>query len=276
MAIVSDNDEYMGTVSIKHIDKKMSSAELGITVRKIAMGKGYSFYGMVEIFRIAFDEIGLNTIYWCVSNKNERACKFYDKHGFHRTTKNPEPILKRYAGTDDLRWYSVFKDDVFQNSLMKKIEINGVKLIHINTISSVNEGSLSFFEGTKDISFDIKRIYYISNVSEGVKRGFHAHKKLKQLLFCPYGKIRLFLHDGEKHIEITLEDPSNGLIIDKPVWREILWLEENSVLCVAASDYYEESDYIRDYDEFLEYQNKSSECSNRQTINVNNKRGEEN
>ena len=65
------------------------------------------------------------------------------------------------------------------------------KVAHIKTIPTVDAGELSFFEANNDIPFDIKRIYYISKVPEGVRRGFHAHKELKQLLFCPYGRIQL-------------------------------------------------------------------------------------
>ena len=93
--------------------------------------------------------------------------------------------------------------------------------------------------------------YYISKVPEGIRRGFHAHKKLKQLLFCPYGKIQLILDNGKEREEITLSDPSVGVVIDRLIWREMLWLQKDSVLCVAASDFYEVEDYIRDYDEFL-------------------------
>lgn len=126
-------------------------------------------------------------------------------------------------------------------------------LIKINTIPTEGSGSLSFFEARRDIPFEIKRIYYISNVPEGEKRGFHAHKKLKQLLFCPYGEILITLDDGVHKEDILLEDPSKGILIEEPLWREMLWKKEASALCVAASDYYEPDDYIRDYDDFLRF-----------------------
>ena len=86
-----------------------------------------------------------------------------------------------------------------------------------------------------------------------MRRGFHAHKKLKQLLFCPYGKIQLILENKDSREEIELSDPSIGVIIDKTIWREMLWLEKDSVLCVAASDFYDVNDYIRNYIEFKEF-----------------------
>ena len=131
--------------------------------------------------------------------------------------------------------------------------VAGCRVIHIRTVPTPGEGELSFFEAERDINFEIKRIYYISKVPEGICRGFHAHKALKQLLFCPYGEIRLFLDDGHVREEITLDDPSIGVVIDKPTWREMLWLKPNSVLCVAASEYFLEKDYIRDYNDFQAY-----------------------
>lgn len=253
MAIASDSDEYMGTVSLKHIDREVGNAEFGITVRRVAMGKGYSWFGMIEIIRVAFEKLGLNSVYWCVSEKNVRACRFYDKHGFHQLVDISKTMLNRYKGVDNLIWYSVLIGDDYENKAISRQEINGCKIINIKTIPTVNSGELSFFEATHDFPFEVKRIYYISKVPEGVRRGFHAHKKLKQLLFCPYGKIQLILDDGKKREEIILSDPSVGIIIDRPIWREMLWLEKNSVLCVAASNYYEVSDYIRDYNEFLNY-----------------------
>lgn len=254
-AIVSDEDEYMGTVSLKKINMEALCAEFAITIRKFAMGRGYSWYGMMEIIRIGFEEYGLETIYWCVSKTNTRAVRFYDKHHFHEVVDIPSPILDEYKEIGDLKWYSVLAGDDYKEIAQSRKSIAGCKVIRIKTIPTVNAGELSFFESAHDIPFEIKRLYYISKVPEGVRRGFHAHKELKQLLFCPYGKIQLILDDGKVREEIILSDPSVGIIIDHPVWREMLWLQKDSVLCVAASEYFDEKDYIRKYERFKEYQN---------------------
>ncbi len=245
LAIASDSDEYMGTVSLKHIDN--GSAEFAITVRASSMGKGYAWFGMESIIEKAFNELGLECVYWCVSRDNLRAVRFYDKHNFHEALDIPQNVLERYKGVDNLKWYSVLKGDDFTS----RDTVAGCKVVHIKTIPTVGAGELSFFEGSHDIPFDIKRIYYISKVPEGVRRGFHAHKKLKQLLFCPYGRIQLILENKNGREEIELKDPSIGVVIDQLTWREMLWLQKDSVLCVAAADYYDASDYIRDYDEFI-------------------------
>ena len=88
LAIVDENDEYMGTVSLKNIEE--DKAEFAITVRKCAMGKGYSHFGMSEIIRIGFEKMNLSNIYWYVDKNNQRAIKFYDKNGYQRIS--PEII----------------------------------------------------------------------------------------------------------------------------------------------------------------------------------------
>ena len=136
------------------------------------------------------------------------------------------------------------------------MDIMGIEIVKIKQIITDKEGYLQFFEAGdvhKDLPYDIKRIYYITDVKEGVCRGGHAHKKLKQLLFCPYGDITLLLNDSKRKMEIRLNRPDMGVMITSPVWREMLWNIENSVLCVAASDYYNEDDYIRNYDEYIKY-----------------------
>ena len=127
------------------------------------------------------------------------------------------------------------------------------KIIKIKKIETPGEGFLSFFEALRDFPFPIMRIYYIYGVESGIKRGGHAHKRLKQILFCPFGKIEIILDDGVSRESVLLDEPNKAIIIEKPLWREMLWIEKNSVLCVGASDYYSEDDYIRHYDDFISF-----------------------
>ena len=249
LAIASDSDEYMGTVSLKHIDRENQSAEFAISVRASASGRGYAWFGMKTMLEKGFQDMGLESIYWCVGRDNARAIRFYDKHNFHEAVDILPSVLARYRDGRDYKWYSAIKGDTFET----RTSVAGCRIIHIKTIPTIDAGELSFFEGTHDVPFEIKRIYYISKVPEGVRRGFHAHKELKQILFCPYGRIQLILENGDTREEIELSDPSVGVIIDQPTWREMLWLQKDSVLCVGASDYYRPEDYIRDYEAFRKF-----------------------
>ncbi len=129
------------------------------------------------------------------------------------------------------------------------------ELVSLNTVMNPDPklGGLSFAEGERDIPFAIRRIYYIFQAEKGAHRGFHAHKKNWQLLFCPYGAIDIILFDGEESCTVSLDEPSKGLILYPGLWREMVWKKDDSVLCVAASEYYDPDEYIRDYDEYLQY-----------------------
>ena len=95
LAVTDEQDEYMGTVSLKHIHA--GTAEFAITVRACAMGKGYAQYGMAAILEKGIRELGLEKIYWCVSRHNARAVRFYDKNGYLRTEAVPQSILAAYT-----------------------------------------------------------------------------------------------------------------------------------------------------------------------------------
>lgn len=111
MAVVDEEDTYMGTVSLKHIDHVNKNAEFAITIRKAAMGKGFSRYGMAEILRIGTEELGLENIFWCVALSNKRAVRFYDKNGYQRITDVPETMTSNYDQEllEKLIWYKFSK-----------------------------------------------------------------------------------------------------------------------------------------------------------------------
>ncbi|MQX54360.1 sugar 3,4-ketoisomerase [Alcanivorax sediminis] len=116
-------------------------------------------------------------------------------------------------------------------------------------------GGLVAVEGLSDVPFEIRRVYYIFDTERGVSRGFHAHKELKQLMVCVSGRCEISLDDGKVKENVTLDSPKRGIIVESMMWREMHNFSENCVLLVMASDPYDESDYIRDYREFLEATN---------------------
>lgn len=110
LAVVDDQDEYQGTVSLKNINS--NSAEFAITIRSCAMGKGISREAMAEIIRIAFSRKKLCRVYWCVSPRNERAVRFYDKNGYKRV--NPSCLIIRGYNNKQIEsyfWYMVDRSD---------------------------------------------------------------------------------------------------------------------------------------------------------------------
>lgn len=113
-------------------------------------------------------------------------------------------------------------------------------------------GDLVPIESRRDIPFEIKRIYYISEVENNVSRGFHSHKMLHQVLICVNGAVKIKVKNPQSEEIYELNDKSIGLYIGPLIWREMFDFQENTVLLVLASDFYDESDYIRNYDFYLE------------------------
>ena len=124
------------------------------------------------------------------------------------------------------------------------------------TIMGDERGSLIALEDSHNTPFDIKRVYYIFDTKEGVRRGFHAHKHLKQIAIAVRGSCWFHLDDGKEKQEILLDTPDKGLLIEGLIWREMYDFSPDCVLMVLASEYYNNDDYIRDYNKFLEELNK--------------------
>lgn len=114
-----------------------------------------------------------------------------------------------------------------------------------------DRGSLVAIESEKNIPFEIKRVYYIFDTKSGVVRGLHAHKNLSQIMVCLKGSCCVVLDNGSTKEQVVLDSPNKGLLIESMIWREMHDFSVDCVLLVLASEHYDESDYIRDYDGFL-------------------------
>ncbi len=127
-----------------------------------------------------------------------------------------------------------------------------IKLIDFPVLGD-ERGSLLALEGNKHVPFDIKRVYYIYGTQEGVARGFHAHKELKQVAICLKGSCRFVMDNGVEQSDVVLNSSSQGLLIDTMQWHEMYDFSSDCILLVLASDVYDEADYIRNYDDFLTF-----------------------
>ncbi|CAM3763914.1 sugar 3,4-ketoisomerase [Parendozoicomonas haliclonae] len=113
-------------------------------------------------------------------------------------------------------------------------------------------GALVALEQCHNIPFEIKRVYYIYGTQENVRRGFHAHKELEQVAICVKGGCSFSLDDGKEQAHCRLESPTVGLYMGAMLWHEMYDFTDDCVLMVLASDHYDEADYIRHYDTFIE------------------------
>lgn len=134
------------------------------------------------------------------------------------------------------------------------------RLIEFKKIGSTENGYLTSLEMFKNIPFQIKRVYFVYNVPKESKRGFHAHKKLDQILICVNGKVKVKVTDLFEEEIIELDSPKQGLYIGSMIWHEIFYYTDSTVLMVLASDYFNEIDYIRDFSEFIDRCKSMSMC----------------
>jgi len=114
-------------------------------------------------------------------------------------------------------------------------------------------GNLTFLDNNKNIPFDIKRVYYLYDVPMGAERGGHAHHELEQYLVAASGSFTVVLDDGKQKKNVFLNNPSKALYLKKGIWREIENFSSGSICLVLASEVYLESDYIREYDDFIKF-----------------------
>ena len=114
-------------------------------------------------------------------------------------------------------------------------------------------GNLTVVEGLKNLPFEVRRTYYLYDIPGGESRGGHAHKELYQLIIAAGGSFDVLLDDGENKKVVTLNRPYFGLLVVPGIWRELLEFSSGAICLVLASHKYEESDYIREYAQFMEF-----------------------
>ena len=136
----------------------------------------------------------------------------------------------------------------------KQITLDDVLFFNMRTVVA-SDGNLIPIEENKDISFCIKRVFYVYGVRDERLRGCHAHYKTKQLLICVHGKIEVTCKDGVNEQKFLLESPQQALLIPEMIWDEQVYRSEDSVLLVLSNTKYDPEDYIHDYEEFSTLKN---------------------
>lgn len=171
---------------------------------------------------------------------------------------------------DYIRNYDLFKDSSYpttHNSTITRSDFVSPNIdlfnssvsdcaIQVFDINHREKGNITVIENGKDIPFDINRVYYLYDVPGGEERGGHAHKKLYQLLIAAGGSFDVIMHDGTQEKVVTLNRPYQALRIVPGIWRELKNFSSGSCCLVIASHHYNESDYIRDFNDFLKIKNK--------------------
>jgi len=129
----------------------------------------------------------------------------------------------------------------------KKLQFKKIEFSKVHDI----RGDLTFIQGEIDIPFNIARVYYVYNAPVNAQRGGHAHKDLEEVIIALSGSFRLILDNGKQKFNYWLNNPQQGIYINKLVWREIDSFSQGAVCMVLASEHFQESDYYRNYKHFL-------------------------
>jgi hypothetical protein len=141
--------------------------------------------------------------------------------------------------------------------MLTKPTIYDCCIIQLNKVHN-RSGNLTAVEDRKDIPYKVKRIYYLYDVPGGAERGGHAHKGLQQLIVAASGCFDVVLDDGRNRKVVELNRPYYGLYVVPGIWRELINFSSGAICLVLASEKYDPSDYIREYEDFLKYCNENS------------------
>jgi len=133
-----------------------------------------------------------------------------------------------------------------------RASVHNCELIDLPKIHN-RAGNITPVHGNDDVPFDIKRIYYLYDMPGGESRGGHAHKILKQLIVAASGSFEVVLNDGKESKRFYLNHPYYGLLIVPGIWRELVNFSSGSICLVLASEKYVEEDYLRNYQDYLDF-----------------------
>lgn len=137
-----------------------------------------------------------------------------------------------------------------------KCSVYDCTLIELDQHHSERKGNISVVENIRTVPFEVKRVYYLYDVPGGVGRGGHAHRDLQQLIVAVSGSFTVTLDDGNVKRSFFMNRPYLGLLVKPGIWRVLEDFSSGSVCMVLASEKYDENDYIRDYQKFIEFRNQ--------------------
>lgn len=161
----------------------------------------------------------------------------------------------RFAQSDNYNIISINEEHENYTDEKQKYDVFDCTIVELDKHHSNRRGNLTVVENGKTLPFDVKRAYYLYDVPGGESRGAHAHKDLSQLIIAASGSFTVTLNDGKVKRTFFLNRPYQGLYVKPGIWRDLDDFSSGAVCMVLASDIYKKDDYIRDFEEFIEFRN---------------------
>lgn len=161
----------------------------------------------------------------------------------------------RFAQSDNYNIISINEEHENYTDEKQKYDVFDCTIVELDKHHSNRRGNLTVVENGKTLPFDVKRAYYLYDVPGGESRGAHAHKDLSQLIIAASGSFTVTLNDGKVKRTFFLNRPYQGLYVKPGIWRDLDDFSSGAVCMVLASDVYKKDDYIRDFEEFIEFRN---------------------
>src|SRR3989339_40300 len=225
-----------------HFERSYSHSDLKDLVIKndLLLVSEDGFYPAYGVFRLKY----ISPFFKFLGKAINRVTKFLDKFTNRFFSKN--------FGFEIL--FVARKKENITDSQDDNIKVKHSGVVRLKYFDDHADGNLVIAESQRSVPFDIKRVYYITNLgNQTAIRGKHAHKKLEQYIFCVNGSFKLLLDDGTNKQELILDSPYYGIRLGVKLWHEMSNFSNDCVILVFSADYYDEADYIRDYNEFLKY-----------------------
>ena len=245
------DDEYLGTVSLKNIDKNAKTAEYAISLRKKAHGKRYGYEATIKILDYAFSQLDLERVYLNVLSDNEKAIRLYEKLGFIYEGEFLNHIVVRNE-LKSLKWFRLTKYEYEQRiKNHKRYTFDDIKILSFPEFKDKG-GLLTVIEGCKDIPFNIKRVFYIHGVTGVDVRGEHANRYSHFCLINVSGscKVKVIDYTGQSKV-FVLDRPNMGLYLPPMIWKDMYDFTTDAIQLVLSSEYYDSNEYIRNLDDFF-------------------------
>ena len=252
-AIVNENDEYLGTASLQKISRKDLNAELSIVFRYEYFQPEMLKTIIFELISIAFNILKLNRLYLNILEDDFKSIQVYEELGF---MKEGTFVGQRFIGGkyQNISWYAMSNPQLNVNNQIEPHQILRFKEM------GDNRGHLVVIEGCIDVPFEIKRIFYIYGSNSSVIRGQHANRKTEFVLINIAGTSKIKVDNGISTEIVELDRPHMGIYLPKMLWKEMFDFTPDSVLLVLASEHYDGSEYIRDYDQFIADVSAEPDC----------------